>query len=267
MGEEPLGGILFDLDGVLYNAGSLIEGAVEAVDWVQRRQIPHLFVTNTTSRSRTALAEKLTSLGFTVSERAILTPALAAADWLRTNGSGAIALFVPPSTRGEFADLAQTPEEAECGASYVIVGDLGEGWDYPTLNRAFRLLHHNPDAVLIALGMTRYWLAADGISLDVAPFVAALENAAGRKARVFGKPSEAFFRAGTNRLALPAERVVMIGDDIEVNIGGAQAAGLKGALVRTGKFRAADLEGPVRPFAVLDSIADLPGWWATCPAG
>ena len=265
MGEELRGGILFDLDGVLYNAGRLIDGAIEAVEWVQHQQIPHLFVTNTTSRSRTALAEKLTSFGFTVSEQAILNPALAAADWLRTNGSGAIALFVPPSTRGEFADLPQVPEEAERGASYVVVGDMGEMWDYRTLNRAFRLLHHNPEAVLIALGMTRYWLAADGISLDVAPFVAALENAAGRKARVFGKPSEAFFRAGANRLALPASRVVMIGDDIEVDIGGAQAAGLKGVLVRTGKFRPADLEGPVRPFAVLDSVANLPGWWEERP--
>jgi phospholysine phosphohistidine inorganic pyrophosphate phosphatase len=254
-------GILFDLDGVLYNGGRLIDGAVEAVDWVQQQQIPHLFVTNTTSRSRTALAEKVASFGFTVSESAILTPAVAAADWLRTSGSGTIALFVPPSTRGEFADLPQVPEEAERGASYVIVGDMGKSWDYRTLNRAFRLLHHNPEAVLIALGMTRYWMATDGISLDVAPFVAALENAAGRKGRVFGKPSEEFFRAATNRLALPADQVVMIGDDIEVDIGGAQAAGLKGVLVRTGKYRETDLEGQVRPFAVLDSVASLRGWW------
>ncbi|MGA2716710.1 MAG: TIGR01458 family HAD-type hydrolase [Bryobacteraceae bacterium] len=263
MGKEPLGGILFDLDGVLYNSGCLIDGAVEAVAWVQQQQIPHLFVTNTTSRSRAVLAEKLMSFGFSVTESAILTPAVAAADWLRAGDSGAIALFVPPSTRGEFADLSHLPEEAQAGASYVIIGDMGERWDYRTLNRAFRLLHQNPEAVLIALGMTRYWLAADGLSLDVAPFVAALEHATGRKAVVFGKPSEVFFRAGTERLALPAEQVLMIGDDIEVDIGGAQAAGLKGALVRTGKFRPADLNGSVRPFAVLDSIANLPGWWAS----
>jgi HAD superfamily hydrolase (TIGR01458 family) len=261
MGSKPLQGILFDLDGVLYNSGSLIEGAVGAVAWVQQRQIPHLFVTNTTSRSRTVLAAKLASFGFCVPETAILTPAVAAADWLRTSDSGAIALFVPTSTRGEFAGLPLLPEDAERGAGYVIVGDMGERWDYRTLNRAFRLLHYNPEAVLIALGMTRYWLTADGISLDVAPFVAALEHAAGRKARVFGKPADAFFRAATNRLALPAGQVLMIGDDIEVDIGGAQAAGLRGALVRTGKFRTADLDGPLSPFAVLDSVADLPGWW------
>ncbi len=53
----------------------------------------------------------------------------------------------------------------------------------------------------------------------------------------------------------------MIGDDVVGDVGGAQAAGLKGALVKTGKFRPADLEGEVKPHAVLDSIADLPRWW------
>jgi ribonucleotide monophosphatase NagD (HAD superfamily) len=80
-------------------------------------------------------------------------------------------------------------DDAERGAAYVVLGDLGDLWDYRTLNRAFRLLHHNPEAKLIALGMTRYWLASSGISLDVAPFVAALEHATGRKALVFGKPA------------------------------------------------------------------------------
>jgi phospholysine phosphohistidine inorganic pyrophosphate phosphatase len=123
------------------------------------------------------------------------------------------------------------------------------------------LLHHNPHAHLIALGMTRYWLAADGLSLDVAPFVAALEHAIGRQALVFGKPAAPFFRAAAEQLALPVGQVLMIGDDFEADIGGAQAAGMKAALVRTGKFRPSDLDRSVRPDAVLDSIASLPNWW------
>jgi ribonucleotide monophosphatase NagD (HAD superfamily) len=53
----------------------------------------------------------------------------------------------------------------------------------------------------------------------------------------------------------------MVGDDIDTDVAAAQAAGLKGALVRTGKFRASDLEGDTRPDLVLDSIAQLPEWW------
>ena len=144
----------------------------------------------------------------------------------------------------------------------MVIGDLGSAWDFATLNRAFRLLHSNPEATLIALGMTRYWKAADGISLDVAPFVAALEHATGRKALVLGKPAAEFFQAAADRLGVPNREVLMVGDDVETDIAGAQSAGMRAALVRTGKFRELDLEGSVTPDAVMDSVAELPAWWA-----
>ena len=199
--------------------------------------------------------------GVTTRKSRIFTPPAAAAAWLRSQPKGNIALFVPAATRNEFEGLPHLPEEAESGASYVVIGDLGEKWDYRTLNRAFRLLHNNSQARLIALGMTRYWLASDGISLDVAPFVAALEHATGREAIVLGKPAEPFYRAAAAELGLTPAEVLMIGDDVETDVAGAQAAGLKGALVKTGKFKPSDLEGPVAPDVVFDSVAKLPGWW------
>jgi phospholysine phosphohistidine inorganic pyrophosphate phosphatase len=249
------------MDGVVYNSDQPIAGAAEALRWVRTQGIPHLFVTNTTSRARSVLVGKLQRFGIPAAESEILTPAVAAADWLRSTNAGGIALFLRPSTRNEFAGLPCLGDDAERGASYVVVGDLGDLWDFRTLNRAFRLLHYNPEATLIALGMTRYWLASDGISLDVAPFVAALEHATGRKARVFGKPAAAFFQAASTRLGLPAEDLLMIGDDIDGDIGGAQAAGLRGVLVKTGKFRPSDLEGGIQPHAVLASVAELPACW------
>jgi HAD superfamily hydrolase (TIGR01458 family) len=172
-------------------------------------------------------------------------------------GPGAAALFVPQKSHGEFAGVELLPEDRETGARWVVVGDLGEGWTFGRLNRAFRLLHSSPEAELIALGMTRYWQSPSGLSLDTAPFVAALECATGRKPVVMGKPAAAFFEAAVKRLGVPAEQVLMVGDDVRVDVGGAQQAGLKGALVRTGKYRAGDESGPVRPDFVLDSIASL----------
>jgi ribonucleotide monophosphatase NagD (HAD superfamily) len=90
-----------------------------------------------------------------------------------------------------------------------------------TLNRAFRLLYHNPGAKLIALGTTCYWLASDGIALDVAPFIAALEHATARQPIVFGKPAERFFPAAAERLGLAPAEVLMVGGDIEADVGGA----------------------------------------------
>jgi len=255
-----LRGILFDLDGVIYNAERPIAGAVETVEWVHAQGIPHLFLTNTTSRCRAALSEKLAALGIRAAEQEILTPAAAAAEWLRTAPAGPIALFVRQSARREFAGLPCLPDDAEDGAAYVVVGDLGELWDFRTLNRAFRLLHSNPKAELIALGMTRYWLAPDGISLDAAPFVAALKHATGRQELLFGKPAARFLQTAAGRLGLDAGQVLMIGDDIEADVGGAQTAGLKGALVKTGKFRPAIWKGPSGPMRF-----SIP--WPPCPPG
>lgn len=255
------------MDGVIYNDETPIPGAAEAVRWTVSHDIPHLFVTNTTSKGREALVEKLHRMGIESSPPRILTPCVAAREWLRTQPPAPVALFVRSAAREEFQEFPLLSDSAESGAAYVVIGDLGEGWDFKTLNRAFRLLHHQPDAQLIALGMTRYWQTEAGVSLDVAPFVAALEHATGRHPQVFGKPAEAFFRAAVVHLGRVREEIVMIGDDIHTDIAGGQAAGLKGALVQTGKFRAADLKGPVKPDAVLLSVASLPGWWETVGAG
>ena len=262
----PVRGVLFDMDGVIYNEDAPIPGAADAVRWAVSNGIPHLFVTNTTSKARKALVEKLHRMGIETSPSTILTPSVAASDWLRTQPAGALALFVRRAVREEFEGFSLVDEGAETGAAYVVIGDLGHEWDFKTLNRAFRLLHHQPQARLIALGMTRYWQTAEGASLDVAPFVAALEHATGRQPQVFGKPAEAFFRAAADQLRLDRHEILMIGDDIHTDISGAQSAGLRGALVRTGKFRPADLEGQVKPDAVLESLSSLPEWWRTSGA-
>lgn len=254
--------ILFDLDGVFYQGDAPIAGADRTLDWVRAQGIPHLFVTNTTSRPRTAIADKLARLGLGVAPDEILTPPVAAAQWLHDHRVRDLALFVPEATRAEFAGIPRLPDGREHGAGAVILGDLGSGWDFATLNRAFRLLMAEPHPHLIALGMTRFWRAPDGLRLDCAPFVVALAHATGIEPVVLGKPAAAFFEAALQAVGAPAGETLMIGDDIRGDVGGAQQAGMRGLLVRTGKFRDTDLAGDIRPDAVLDSIADLPVWWS-----
>lgn len=254
-------GILIDLDGVLYQADRAVPGAAEAVEWLARRGVPHLFLTNTTSRPRKALVEKLADLGVATREDEILTPPVAADRWLSEHAPGPAALFVPAATADEFRAVAHLPQDADGGAASVVIGDLGDGWSFPVLNRAFRLLMQEPRPVLAALGMTRYWHAADGLRLDVAPFVKALEHATGACAVVLGKPAPPFYETALESLGCKPDETVMIGDDIVGDVQGAQRAGLRALLVRTGKFRPADLDRGIHPDAVLGSIAELPEWW------
>lgn len=250
-----------DLDGVVYVGDEPVAGAAATVDWLAREGIPYRYLTNTTSRPRASIAHKLRSMGITADADQILTPAVAAADWLRLHHIARPALFVTDATAAEFAELDALPAGAEDGAGAVVVGDLGGRWDFASLNRAFRLLMSEARPPLVALGLTRYWRAEDGLRLDTGPFVRALEYAAGRAAVVLGKPDPAFYATAVEDLGLSAHEVVMVGDDIRADIDGAQRAGLTGVLVRTGKFSPSDLSSDVSPGAILDSIADLPQWW------
>jgi HAD superfamily hydrolase (TIGR01458 family) len=253
--------LLFDLDGVLYQGGRVIDGALETLHWCERCAIPHLFVTNTSSKPRRALVERLSAMGLSASAEQIFAPPVAARDYLAAHDAEPLALFVREATREDFVGLALLHDAAERGAGSVVIGDIGKAWDFATLNRAFRLLMAEPRPTLIALGMSRYAQGSDGLVLDVAPFIKALEHASGCEAVVMGKPARAFFDAAVHKLGTSPAQTVMIGDDIHGDVGGAQAAGLAGILVRTGKFRPNDLEGEIRPDAILDSVADLPQWW------
>ena len=170
-----------------------------------------------------------------------------------------VALFVPDATAAEFGDLARVPRR-RVGCRRRFVGDLGGAWTFDAMNRAFRLLTLTHPPVLVALGMARFWKDADGLTLDDGPFVQALAYASGIEPLVTGKPAPAFFHSAAHHLGLAPEAVVMVGDDIRSDIGGAQDAGLCGVLVQTGKFHAADLAQGITPDAVLASIADVPGW-------
>jgi len=109
---------------------------------------------------------------------------------------------------------------------------------------------------LMAMARNRYFMEPDGLSLDMGAFVAGLEYSAGIKAEITGKPAPSFFDAALAELGVAPAEAVLIGDDLSDDIGGAQAAGIPGILVRTGKYRAGDDAHPdIRPAAVYDDFA------------
>ncbi len=241
---------LFDLDGVFYNDTQPIPGGAQVTARLRARGVSFRFVTNTTSKGRASLARKLQSFGIQAEPPEVFCPAVAAALFLREkNASGAF--FITPDTRGEFDGVREDLGQPD----YVVLGDLGDDWTFAKLNQALRYVLNG--AQLIALGMSRYWRADDGPRLDVGPIASALAYATGQQPIVLGKPAADFFRLAARDMQQAPQHCAMVGDDIVTDIGGAQSAGMKGWLVRTGKFRLQDLEHPIKPDLILDSIADL----------
>jgi HAD superfamily hydrolase (TIGR01458 family) len=245
--------VLLDLDGVLYVGDEPIGGAQAAVTQLRERGLGLRFVTNTTAHSRAETIDKLRRLGFPVVDDEVVTPAALAVEHCRARGHRRVALVMSDPVKEDFAGL----EQVGAGADAVIVGDLGAAFGYEPLNQAFRLIMDG--AELVALQKNRFWMTPDGLSLDAGPFVAALEYATGREAHVVGKPSPEFYASVLRGLGVPAGEAVMVGDDVESDIGGALGAGLAAILVRTGKYRPERLRAAnVTPTAIADSIRDVP---------
>ncbi len=247
-------GILLDVDGTLLDVDDVaLPGVVDAVASLVERGYRLRYLTNTTRRPRAEVARRLRDAGFPVADDALFTAPVAAAHWLARQGINRVALFVADETLADFAGFTRDDESPEA----VVIGDLGSGWDAERLNAAFKPVLSG--ARLVALQKNRWWHSALGPALDAGAYVAALEYAAGAEAKVLGKPSPDFFGLAAQSLNLDNQRIVVVGDDVDTDIAGAAAAGMRGVLVRTGKFREDTLaRAKRRPDAVIDSVAALP---------
>jgi len=243
--------ILLDLDGVLYVGDQPLPDAAWAVDRLREAGFKLAGVTNTTTQSRHAIAEKLAAMDISLAKDQIHTPAALA--MLRI-GNKSVRLFVRDELREDFSGI----RENESQPNFVVMGDIGgEGYPPETLREIF--LHIMHGAQLLALHKNRFWQKPDGLHLDLGVFVAAIEYATGREAEILGKPSADFFHGICRNIGADPSQTLMVGDDVESDIGGAKDAGLKTALVQTGKYREDFVkQSGIRADLVLPSIADLP---------
>lgn len=247
-------GLLLDLDGTVYEGDALVPGADEAIAALRAGGVGVRFVTNTTRVPCVTIAGWLEGYGIPATAADVFTPPRAAASWLGERKIHRLALCLPEESFQEFSAFEIVDHEPEA----VVIGDLGPAWTFDAMNRVFRWVLDGVE--LVALHRNRYWKAGGQLVLDVGAFVAAFEYATGREANLVGKPSRPMFEAAARAMDLGMAEVAMVGDDLQADIGGAQALGIQGFMVRTGKFRAAEVEAsPIVPDRVIDSVASLPG--------
>jgi HAD superfamily hydrolase (TIGR01458 family) len=231
-----------------------IPGAVRALEWLTQQGYRTCFVTNTTIFARATLAQRLQESGLPIPEEKLVTAPVATANYIRQHYPAKRCwVLTKGDTAADFAGI----ELVESNADVVVIGGAEELLTYENMNRAFRMLMDG--SVLLAMHTNLYWRTSEGLKLDSGPFVRALELATGKQAIVLGKPDRAFFEQALLTIDVAAHEAVMVGDDIENDIAGAQRAGMHTVLVCTGKHKAdSPLLENVQPGAILPSIAELP---------
>ena len=247
-------GVLFDLDGVIFQGDGLIPGAEDVILKLQAARIPYRFITNITRMTKNNLVNMLIKMGFSVTPEEIFAAPHAAVEYCKLKGYKNISLIVPDEEMKEDFSAFQLVEE---NPEAIVVGDMGKLFTFELLNRLFMNIING--AELIAMHKNRYWKSVDGFTLDLGAFISALEYAAGKSAIVVGKPDSNLFKFAVYGWGLSENSIYVVGDDLDGDIGGAHNSGMKSVLVKTGKFREENLKrSEIKPDHIINSVADLP---------
>jgi HAD superfamily hydrolase (TIGR01450 family) len=264
-----VGGVLFDIDGVLVTSWRPIAGAADTLRTLADRKIARSYLTNTTTRTRAEIARLLSAAGMEVGPDEVITAAALTAEYVRDRFPGARCFLVNSGDIGEDMpgiDLVRSTDFTGPGTpeapDVVLLGGAGPEFDHLTLSWVYDWMTREVPVVAMHRSVT--WDTTDGLRVDVGMYLTGLEETSGRRATAVGKPAPEGFLAAAGRLGVDPHEMYMIGDDLNNDVLAAQEVGMTGVLVRTGKFRqdtldrwAAD-EFAMQPNHVIDSVADLP---------
>lgn len=247
-------GFLIDMDGVVYRGNEPIPGAVEFVGRLLEEQIPFLFLTNNSQRTKRDIVARMHRMGMPISEKHVFTSAIATAQYLATQKPGGTAFVI-----GEGGLLMALHEHdysiVDNDPDYVVVGE-GRTMTLELIEKAVRLIDRG--AKLIATNMDPSCPTEGGLRPGCGAIVAMLETATGKKAFSVGKPSPVMFRAARKELGLRTAETVMIGDTMETDILGGTQMGYTTILVLSGGTNKEELNRfSYRPDYVVTSIAEL----------
>ncbi len=230
---------LLDLDGVVYVGPHAVEGIPAALAAARDLGMRLAFVTNNAARPPAVVAEHLTALGIAADPDEVINSAQAAAHYLADRlGAGAKVLVVGTSGLHEaLLERGLVPVHSADDEPEAVV----QGYS-PDLN--WRQLAEG--AVAIRRGVL--WVAtnldatvpsARGPLPGNGSLVAALRHATGVEPVATGKPDPTMHLESVQRSG--AKRPIVVGDRLDTDVEGANAAGCPSLLVLSGVTGAADL--------------------------
>lgn len=217
-----------DLDGCVYFGDRIAEGAVAFLKRVRGAGKALYFLTNNSTHSSESVAERLRDMGITVEAEHVLT----ATDYVGTyilERWGRVRLKAVGSAGLENALAAAghrvLPLDAKQNADIVVIG-RDTDFTYRKLAAAAEEVRRG--ARLIAANPDLYHPGPSGEHVpETGAMAAAIEAVAGVRAEYVGKPAPHMFRYGLGLCGVEPSRSVMIGDNLQTDIRGGVAAGMR----------------------------------------
>ena len=249
---------LLDMDGTFYLGEQLLPGALEFIDLLNQRNIPFLFLTNNSSRTRKEYADKIGRMGLRLPETKIFTSGEATAIFLARQKPGA-KLYVAgtPALEREF------------------------------IEHGFHLTADNPDFVVLGFDTTltyeKIWKICDlvaagtpfiathpdincptetGFMPDIGAMIAFVNASTGREPDlIVGKPNRMIVDAVSQKFGFTIDEMAMVGDRLYTDIALGQSSGITTCLVLSGETHPDDLAtSQFQPSYTFKDLAGIADW-------
>ncbi len=249
-------GILLDVDGVLYRGNEIIPGAREFLTFLQEKGLPFVYLTNNSTLSPEDYAARLRKKGFPAHVKQVVGSAEATAHFLVQKHPLRSRLLVigEKGLHQVLANAGFSITEDGDEAEVVVVG-LDRHLTYTKLAEATYAIRRG--APFYGTNPDRTFPTERGLAPGGGAILAALEAATDCSPTIIGKPEAPIFYLALERLGLPPERVLMVGDRLETDILGAKRVGVRTALVLTGVTSEPPPPGPAAPDIVIPDLFAL----------
>lgn len=268
--------VIFDLDGVVYVGGEACAGAVEGIATAREDGLGVLFMTNNASRTPQDVADHLNDLGVPATADEVLNSSQVGAAHLAAMRDeddslhdpvvlavGGTGVWSALSAEG-FSSIraADVPDDGPERPFWAVLQGYGPQMRVLDLHEAAYAI--NAGALWVATNSDATLPTQRGFAPGNGALLAAVSHGTGAKPEVVGKPFPRSYQIALERLGLPADQVLAVGDRLDTDIEGANAAGLPNALVLTGvndRDDAQNADDERTPTYIEATIPDLRHLW------
>ncbi len=247
--------LLLDLDGTMYRGNRMMDGGKELMDYLHFHQLPYLFFTNNSKRTRKQNMDHMLEVGYeNIKETDFFTSAMAAASYAKMHYQERNAFYI-----GEDGLKEALIEHGFClcddHADIVFIG-LDQHADYEKYSKAVNFLKQG--ARLIGTNHDRVLAQANGFSLGNGSVVAMMEYATGQKSPMIGKPYAPILEEALHYLHINKSECLLVGDNLETDVLLGVQNGVETAFVIGGVHKETDIARlGIYPDHIYQNLSEL----------
>ncbi len=261
---DTLMAVVMDMDGTLWRGEEPLPGLGAWFQFLAGKRVPFILATNNAFWPPEHYVPKLAGFGVTISPAAVLTSAIAAAEWLRVRrpDGGRVHVVGGDALWAALANAGFEMVGPDAAVADAVVAGIDFDLTYAKLRDASRLIRAgawfvgtNPDAT---------YPTEHGLAPGAGTVLAALQTASGVAPTIVGKPERPMFDIALARLGTPPEHTLMVGDRLDTDILGGRRAGLQTAFVTSGVDGSEDVAARgIMPDGIFDGLDALRVAWET----